>query len=233
MSGFRVGTSGFAYREWVGSFYPDGTRGRDMLSRYAERFDTVELNTTFHHTPPPETVRTWLAEVPDGFRFTVKAHQRVTHWLKLMKPEESVPETLATARAFGPTLGAVLFQVPPRFRYREERLAAFLDALPADLRAAMEFRDPTWEAGRPLLAERGVAWVTTDADARPAAELAAEPFAYARLRRTAYTDDDLRDWATRIRNALAAGRDVWCYLKHESKATEWARRLRDLVGTAP
>ncbi|HVM11197.1 MAG TPA: DUF72 domain-containing protein [Actinomycetota bacterium] len=226
-----LGTSGFAYPEWKGVFYPPETKGEEMLPFYASRFRSVEVNYTFRRTPAETTLATWLERTPPGFRFTLKAHQRITHTRRLRDAEEPLGVFLERARRLGDRLGPTLFQLPPTFEHDPQALEAFLTLLPDDLRFAFEFRHPSWEAARPVLAERGVAWCVAETDEGPAGAMAWEPFGYLRLRKESYADEELVVWAERIRDALAAGRDVHCYLKHEEKGTgpRYAMKLKELI----
>jgi len=187
-----LGTSGFAYDEWVGSFYPEGTRREDMLASYAERFSTVEINYTFRRLPSERTLLAWRERVPEGFRFALKANQRITHTLRLADADEAVGLFLERSRLLGDRLGPILFQCPPSLRFDRALLERFLGGLPPVL-AAMEFRHPSWEEARDLLAEQGVAWVVAETDERPApdGEVPADPFAFLRLRRPSYGEDEL------------------------------------------
>lgn len=212
-----VGTSGFAYPEWKGTFYPEGTKDREMLPVYASRLPSVEINYTFRRQPAEKTLLTWREITPDGFLFTLKAHQRITHTLRLRDAGESVNYFLERARLLGDRLGCVLFQCPPSLKYDRELIEGFLGTLPPELRAAMEFRHPSWTEAKPLLAERGVAWCLAETDETTYAGDALDPgpLAYLRLRKTAYEEDELAAWAARIRAALSNDSDVFCYLKHE------------------
>jgi uncharacterized protein YecE (DUF72 family) len=214
-----LGTSGFAYGEWKGPFYPEGLKNREMLSFYAGRFPSVEINYTFRQQPSEKTLAGWVAQTPEEFRFALKGHQRVTHWLRLADAEESVSTFLDRARALGERLGPILFQCPPTLRFDRELIESFAGYLPPVARFAMEFRHPSWEEARPILRDLGVGWCTADTDDRPADRIEVEPFAYLRLRKEEYGDDDLAAWAERITSALQAGRDVFCYFKHEEKET--------------
>ena len=211
-----VGTSGFDFPEWKGSFYPETLRRREMLAYYAERLGSVEINYSFRHELSPETVANWCASTPDDFVFSVKAHQRLTHWQRLTAPDESLERFLQAARRLGHRLGPILFQTPPNLRADLALVERFLERLPGEMRFAFEFRHDSWNATGPLLAERGVAWCVAETDESPfEAELPVGPFVYLRLRRTAYGHDRLVDWARRIDAARAEGRDVFCYFKHE------------------
>jgi uncharacterized protein YecE (DUF72 family) len=212
-----VGTSGFDYPEWKGSFYPSTLKRREMLPFYAERFRSVEINYTFRREPTADVLRAWRAATREGFLFALKAHQRITHWQRLSAADHAVDRFLALARTLEDRLGPILFQLPPNLTADRDLLRRFLDRLPDDLRVAFEFRHPSWRAAAPLLAERGVAWCLAETDAQPFRDTALPPgpYVYLRLRRTTYGRADLTAWAERIREASSAGRDVFCYFKHE------------------
>lgn len=231
----HVGTSGFAFPEWKhGVFYPEGTRDKDMLTYYASRLPSVEINYTFRRSPAEKTLLTWREITPEGFVFTLKAHQRITHTLRLRDAGEAVEIFLEKARLLGNRLGCTLFQCPPTLKYDPGLLDGFLRILPPELHAALEFRHESWTEARPALAERGVAWCVSDTDEHPFTEPslgATGSLVYLRLRRQAYEDGDLKGWAGRIGEALACGADVFCYLKHEDGGAgpRWAERLAALV----
>jgi uncharacterized protein YecE (DUF72 family) len=211
-----VGTSGFDYPQWRGSFYPASLRRQDMLAYYASRFGSVEINYTFRHEASVETLASWRAATQSGFVFSLKAHQRLTHWQRLSAPDDATERFLAGARTLGDRLGPILFQLPPTLRADPELLDRFVARLPADLRFAFEFRHDSWKGIDRLLEPQGIARCVaeTDEDAFRE-ELPAGPFVYLRLRRTSYGRARLRTWARRIGEATAAGRDVFCYFKHE------------------
>jgi uncharacterized protein YecE (DUF72 family) len=230
-----VGTSGFAFPQWKGIFYPEGTRDKDMLAFYASRLPSVEINYTFRRSPAEKTMVTWREVTPDGFVFTLKAHQRITHTLRLRDAGEAVDLFLDKARLLGDRLGCALFQCPPTLKYDRDLLEGFLRTLPPELQAALEFRHASWEEAKPILAERGVAWCVAETDdvrfTEPSLGVTGG-LVYLRLRREAYEDDDQKAWAGRIGEALAGGADVFCYLQHAdgAAAPRWATRLAELVG---
>lgn len=233
-----VGTSGFAYDEWRGPFYPDDIRPTDMLAFYAERFGSVEINYTFRKEPSERTIRTWARTAPEGFMFSVKAHQRITHWLRLSDAADAVDAFVERIRPLGEHLGPVLFQCPPTLERDDALLRRFMRTLPKGLRFAFEFRHPSWAASRTILERAGLAWCHTDVGETSAGgvgDLTTTPFAYLRLRREEYTQDELRLWAERVSSAVAAGSDVFCYFKHEEAGTgpALAARLRELVEGRP
>ncbi|MGH2724218.1 MAG: DUF72 domain-containing protein [Actinomycetota bacterium] len=229
-----VGTSGFAYQEWKGPFYPEGLKDGDMLPFYSSRFPSVEINYTFRRAPSPKTVAAWGERSPEGFRFALKAHQRITHTLRLADADEAVGAFLERARGLGDRLGPILFQCPPSLRFDRALIERFVGYLPPTFAWAMEFRHPSWEEARELLAEQGVAWCVAETDEREAGAPTWEPFGYLRLRKEAYGEEDLAAWASAIHGATEAGRDVYCYFKHEEggDAPGYARRLAELAAQA-
>ncbi|MBI4258965.1 MAG: DUF72 domain-containing protein [Actinobacteria bacterium] len=232
---FYLGTSGFSYQEWKGPFYPEGLRDREMLSFLASRFPSVEINYTFRQQPSERTLAGWVEETPPSFRFSLKGHQRITHWMRLAGADEAVSSFLDRARQLGDRLGPILFQCPPSLRFDRSLIESFVGYLPPIARFAMEFRHPSWEEARPILAAQGVAWCTAETDETGTVQESWKPFGYLRLRKLEYTDDELKAWADRIGTALADGRDVYCYLKHEEKAVgpRFAERLAELTGLEP
>jgi uncharacterized protein YecE (DUF72 family) len=206
-----------------------------MLSYYASRFPSVEINYTFRRFPTEKALTAWREQTPDAFRFTLKANQRITHFKKLRDVDEDVRDFLKAASTLGERLGTVLYQCPPSLHYDRALLDAFVGYLPPAPRAAMEFRHPSWVEARDLLLDRGIAWCvaeTDDKDPKPE-DLSWEPAGYLRLRKTEYSDDELGVWAGRMREALEAGADIFCYFKHEDEgaSTKMAERLVELVAT--
>src|SRR5436853_6670198 len=139
-----VGTSGYNYPEWKGSFYPEKLPAAKMLPYYAERFETVEINYTFYRTPNEKILAGWNRETPERFRLTLKAPKRIRHIAQLRDCADLLQYFLRTAATLGPKLGAILFQLPPYFRKDLAVLDAFLGILPADTCAAFEFRHASW-----------------------------------------------------------------------------------------
>jgi uncharacterized protein YecE (DUF72 family) len=231
-----LGTSGYSYDEWKHDvFYPEGLKNREMLSYYSRQLNSVEINYTFRRFPSEKTIETWRAETPEGFRFALKASQRITHFKRLADADDDVRSFLERAAMLRERLGCVLFQCPPSLEYDRRLIEAFVGYLPPTVRAAMEFRHPSWRAARELLLEHGVAWCVAETDENdPRAEdLAWEPYGFLRLRKTSYADEELAGWADRIRDALAAGGDVFCYFKHEDlgASPQMAKRLEDILGS--
>jgi uncharacterized protein YecE (DUF72 family) len=227
-----LGTSGFAYAEWKGPFYPEDLKDREMLHFFASKFPSVEINYTFRRQPSEKTLATWREQTEEGFTFALKAHQRITHTLRLRDADESVSTFLDRAKQLGDRLGPILFQCPPSLRFDRALIESFLAFLPGNVRCAMEFRHPSWEEARPILRDQGVAWCTAETDASSGGEPSFEPFGYLRLRKETYTDEEIAAWAERLRPALAEGHDVYTYFKHEDKGAGpiFAERLAGLVG---
>jgi uncharacterized protein YecE (DUF72 family) len=251
-----VGTSGFAYKEWVGPFYPPGTKGPAMLGYYAGQFSSVEVNYTFRRSPTLSMMEGWSAAVgpgegADGFVFALKANQGITHFARLKDTGERLGRFLEAVAPLGPRLGPVLFQCPPNLKYDPDVLDGFLAdlaATPDSHRYAMEFRHPSFDADevRAKLAAAGVALCVADpppggtpgppGDDQPARFAPTGDFAYVRLRGTGYDAETLEGWGTSFRSALEEGTDVYCYLKHEDSAAgprDAAILKRTAVGYRP
>ena len=214
----RTGTSGFSYPAWEGHFYPPGTKRPEMLSFYAGKLGAVEINNTFYRMPKADLLERWRDSVPESFRFVLKASRRITHHQRLKDADDSVEYLFDTAKVLGEQLGPFLFQLPPYLRRDDDRLAAFLERLPAGLRAAFEFRHASWfdDAVFALLEEAGAALCVADAGGDHDAPLVATTdFGYLRLRREGYDEAALRSWADRIRRQ--PWRETYVFFKHEDE----------------
>ena len=223
-----TGTSGFSYPEWHGAFYPAELPAADRLAYYAARLPAVEINQTFYRMPRASLLAQWAAQVPDAFRFAVKASRKITHQKRLADVGEETKYLVDTARALGEKLGPLLFQLPPTLKLDLERFDRFLDALPGGTLAALEARHASWrdDAVFARLRERGLAWVVTEDDEGKAPELVATaPWLYLRLRRTDYDRAALAGWAEQLR--AAAPVQAFAFFKHEDGAvgTKWAMEL--------
>src|SRR6266849_5222847 len=200
----RIGTSGYNYPEWRGSFYPEKFAASKMLPYYAERFSTVEINYTFYRMPNAKTIAGWDAETPAGFCFALKAPKRITHDARLKDVDEPLRYFLDTARKLGPKLGPILFQLPPNFKKDLGRLGDLLARLPPGLRYAFEFRHASWHADD-----------LYDQLRRSNAALCIADFGYLRLRDEGYTEGDLSEWSGRVTRLAERWRDTFVYFKHE------------------
>ena len=225
-----VGTSGYSYKEWKGTFYPSDLPAAKMLPYYAEHFGSVEINNTFYRMPEAKTLEKWAGEVGNTFLFVLKAPQRITHQKKLAGAEDDVRHFLDVANVLGPKLGPLLFQLPPYFRKDVEKLRAFLSLIPAGCRVALEVRHDSWydEEVYDALREHDAALCAADTDevADPAALVVpTSSWGYLRLRRTDYSDEQLTAWRARI--AGQPWSDTFVFFKHEDegKGPAFARRF--------
>lgn len=218
---WQVGTSGFSYDEWVGTFYPEDLPAKERLSYYASKLPAVEINNTFYRMPKASVLEGWASQVGEDFRFVLKASQKITH-MKRLKPEcaDETQYLLRTAGTLGARLGPLLFQLPPNLKRDLDRLDGFLALLPEGTRAAFEFRHESWRddevAAR--LRARNLALCSADVDDEDEPPVVATAdYGYLRLRRTAYDDDALRRWRDR---AIAAGwAEAYLFFKHEDEGT--------------
>lgn len=227
-----AGTSGFSYKEWKGSFYPEDLPADRMLAYYAERLPAVEINNTFYRMPKPELLASWAAQVPADFRFALKASQRITHIKRLKEVDGEVKFLLGAARQLGDKLGPVLYGLPPNLKKDVPRLAAFLALLPSDVKAAFEFRNPTWHDAEvfALLKSAGAALCVADDEKGTTPLEATTPWGYLRLRREDYGEKDLAAWAERVR--AAGWTEAYVFFKHEEEgaAPALAARFAELAG---
>jgi len=198
------GTSGYNYEPWRGPFYPEDLPKSKMLSYYASRFDTVEINYSFYRKPTAKLLGGWAAQVPEHFRFALKAWQRITHHTRLREPELASAFADA-ARTLGPRLAPILYQLPPNLKVDGPLLRDFLHQ--------SWFGDDTFHA----LQDFGAALCIAESDELATPRVRTAPFGYLRLRRAEYDDTQLSDWATWVRGA-GFERDVYCYFKHEDEA---------------
>lgn len=231
----RVGTSGWSYDEWKGPFYPDDLASSEMLGWYAQRLGAVEVNNTFYRMPKRNVLEQWAEQVPDDFRFVIKASRRITHNAKL-GPEAKDPLDFLTGNlsALGSRFGALLLQTPPWLKADLDLLRAFLDWIPEGVRAAFEFRSTSWfEASvYELLAERGHAFVAADTG-NPEKDpplVAGGGWCYARLRKESYDDGELEQWAERIAALDVADRFVFFKHEDEGAGPRLAARFVELLG---
>jgi uncharacterized protein YecE (DUF72 family) len=232
----RVGTSGYSYKPWKGSFYPANLPDSEMLPYYASRLGVVEINNTFYRMPTKGLLAKWADAVPEDFCFVLKAPQRITHQKRLSpQTAEDLAFFLETASLLGSRLGAVLFQLPPFFKKDAERLRDFLARLPGSVRAAFEFRHASWldEEVYEALRDRGAALCSADTDDagdEGVPIVATAPWGYLRLRRSDYSDADLAAWAERV--SRQPWSDAFVFFKHEDegKGPAHAERFKREVG---
>ena len=215
-----VGTSGYSYKEWKGSFYPEKIPAKDMLRFYSERLSTVEINATFYRMPQKSMLENWKEQVPGTFRFSLKAPQRITHFKRLKDTEEETKYFFETASVLDGQLGVVLFQLPPNMKKDLPRLEAFLNDLPQQLFTAFEFRHPTWfdDDVLEVLRNQNRALVVSDTDDMPATHIdKTADWGYLRLRRVNYSEENLAEWHQRIREQ--DWKETFVFFKHEDEGT--------------
>ena len=213
-----VGTSGYSYKEWKGNFYPEDLPAKEMLSFYAGRLPAVEINNTFYRLPQASMVENWKEQVPESFRFSIKATQRITHIKRLKNCEEETKYLIETASLLGERLGVVLFQLPPNSKKDSERLRDFFEYLPPETSAAFEFRHESWhdEETLNLLREKNCSLVVSDTDEKPLDSITSTAdWGYLRLRRTSYSDEELAAWMKRVKEQK--WKDAFVFLKHEDE----------------
>ncbi len=228
----RAGTSGFSYKEWKGPFYPDKLPDKEMLSFYAERLSTVEINNTFYRMPKPSVLEGWTRKVPEDFSFVLKASRRITHHTRLQEASyDSVEYLWSVARALGAHLGPILFQLPPNLKKDAHRLSTFAASLPPGMRAAFEFRNESWFDNETFetLRRHGHALCLADTEELDEPEIVGTGnWGYLRLRRESYTDDALRGWLEAI--DAQSWKECFVFFKHEDDgaAPRLAARLLEL-----
>ena len=227
-----AGTSGFSYKEWKGSFYPEDLPAERMLAYYAERLPSVEINNTFYRMPKPALLESWAAEVSPEFRFVLKASQRITHFKRLKDAASEVEYFFGVASTLGERLGPVLVQLPPNLKKDLPRLEAFLATLPAGARPAFEFRHPSWFEDDVFDALRGTGAALCVAEDEELATplVATAGWGYLRLRRQDYDDAAVAGWADRVRGQTWS--EAYVFFKHEDAgagprlAGEFLERIR-------
>ena len=230
----HVGTSGYSYKEWKGNFYPEELPAKEMLSYYSRRLPAVEINNTFYRLPQATMIENWKEQVPDEFRFSIKATQRITHIKRLNNVVEETKYLLDTSGLLGERLGVVLFQLPPNMKKDSGRLKSFLESLPSDIRVAFEFRHETWfdDETFDLLRKKDRALVVSDTDEKPLSEIIGTAgWGYLRLRRTSYNENDLDDWMKRVKDQK--WKDAFVFFKHEDEGVgpKLAARFLELAQT--
>jgi uncharacterized protein YecE (DUF72 family) len=229
---FYVGTSGYAYKEWKGSFYPEDLPAKRMLHYYGEHFRSVEINNTFYRMPTAALLQTWAGEVPADFRFVLKASLRITHQHRLVDADEDVGYLLDVAGTLEQRLGAILFQLPPNLKKDVARLDTFLDLLPASRRVAFEFRHPSWFDDEVFALLRAHQAALCIAEAEGDLEVpcvATADWGYLRLRRPDYSEVELRAWVARLRQQ--GWQDAFVFFKHEEagRGPQLAQRFLELA----
>src|SRR5262245_6594511 len=217
---FFVGTSGFMYKEWKGSFYPKKFSDKKMLNYYAQHLLSVEMNSTFRHLPTAKAVEAWAKQVPKSFRFVLKAHQSITHFKRLNNVESETDDFLQIASLLGKQLGPILVQLPPNFRKEIPRLSAFLDHVDGRAKFAFEFRHPSWLDDEPVKCLRTYRAALCIADAKDLPKtglIRTTNWGYLRLRREKYPKKDLLKWIQQVKSMR--WKEAYVFFKHEDSGT--------------
>lgn len=216
----RIGTSGYEYPHWRGIFYPEDLPRKRWFGFFVEHYDTVEVNNTFYRLPAERVFDAWREQAPAGFLYALKFSSYGTHRKRLREPAEPIERYVGRARRLESHLGPILVQLPPRWRCNLGRLADFVALLPASLRWAIEFRDPSWLCPEvfDLLAAHRLALCVHDLLPRHP-RLATADFVYLRFHGGDYAGRYSRQFlaaeARRIRQDLAADRDVFAYFNND------------------
>jgi uncharacterized protein YecE (DUF72 family) len=236
----HVGCSGWVYKHWRGIFYPEGLPQKRWFERYAEEFDTVEINASFYRLPLASTFERWRDKAPPGFHYAVKVNRFITHMKKLLDCEAEVDRFIALARPLGDKLGPLLYQLPPSLKLDLQRLERFLERLPTDLTHVFEFRNKDWYVPETyaLLDRHGAAFCVHDMPGSKTERIAAGPVAYVRFHGGEgkywgrYSDEGLLSWTDWVVEQTRSGRSVWCYFNNDihGHAIEDARTLKSMVG---
>jgi uncharacterized protein YecE (DUF72 family) len=229
-----AGASGYSFKEWYGTFYPDKLKPDAMLAWYAARLPTVEINNTFYRMPAKAVLEKWVATTPTEFRFAIKASRRITHMARLQEDaRDSVDYLYRQLAALQGQRGPVLFQLPPHLKLDLPRLQSFLQMLPPEHGAAFEFRHDSWfdDTVYAALREAGAALVVSEReDGSPPPLVQTTDWGYVRLRLEEYSDDALHEWALRL--AATCWREIYAFFMHEPTAPDYALRLMQQFANA-
>jgi len=235
----HIGTSGWYYDHWKGTFYPEDLLSDHFLAYYARYFQTAEVNNTFYHLPTEKAMADWRDTVPAGFIFAVKASRYITHMKKLKEPRQTLPVFLKRVEILGDKLGPILFQLPPYWHFNLERLKAFLQALPRDFRYAFEFRDESWinDITNEVLAEHNATFCIYDFAGTQAPKIVTSDLVYVRLHGPEaayagqYNTETLAEWAKDFLAWKRRGKQIYCYFDNDEAgyAAQDALRLKEMV----
>lgn len=239
----RIGTSGWHYKHWIGTFYPPKTPPAKMLAYYSERFDTVELNNSFYHLPKKPSLEAWRDSTPQDFLFAAKGSRFLTHMKKLKDAGPGLERFLDAIETLGAKLGPILFQLPPNWELDLDRLQTFLVLLPVHHRYAFEFRNASWSvrAVYDLLAQHKAAYCAFHLAGKHSPIELTSDFVYVRLHgpggkyQGSYSDAVLREWADRVRVWRRELKAIYIYFDNDEAgyATADALRLKNLIAKNP
>jgi uncharacterized protein YecE (DUF72 family) len=235
----RIGCSGWVYKHWRGILYPEGLAQTRWFARYAEEFDTVEINNSFYRLPPASTFEKWRKQAPPGFCYAVKANRFLTQAKKLKDCEEPLERMMNSVRSLADRLGPMLYQLPPKMNLNLERLESFLQVLPKGVNSVFEFRNTSWYVHETyaLLDRYGASFCVHDMPGSASERIAVGPIAYVRFHGGEgkywgrYSDEGLLGWTDWILGQSRQGRSVWCYFNNDihGHAIHDARTLKSMV----
>lgn len=211
-----AGTSGYAFKEWKGNFYPQDLKDAGMLGYYASKFPAVEINNTFYRLPKENVLRDWAAQVPETFTFALKASQRITHYTRLKEESATLVDFLLKNTAtLGTRLGPILFQLPPNMKKDVDRFRGFLGLLPADRRYVFEFRHDSWFDSEvyDAMRERDIAMCIAEQDDFKCPVVCTSTWGYLRLHKLDYSEGSLVDWAKCV--TAQQWTDAYVFFKHD------------------
>ena len=238
----RIGCSGWAYKHWRGILYPEGLPQRLWFDRYAQDFDTVEINNSFYRLPPCSTFEKWRDQAPAGFCYTVKANRFLTQAKKLKECEEPLERMMSAVRCLGDRLGPMLYQLPPSMKINLDRLRDFLELVPKDVVNVFEFRDKSWyvEDTYNLLDRYDASFCVHDMLGSASERIAVGRIAYLRFHGSEgkywgrYSDGDLLSWGDWILDQAREGTPVWCYFNNDihGHAVHDALTLKAMIAQA-
>ena len=239
----HIGTSGWHYRHWIGTFYPVGTKSAEQFDFYKQSFSTVEINNSFYRLPSPEVFKSWRKESPGEFLFVVKASRFITHNKKLKDPEESIKRFFSNVRHLKEKLGPILFQLPPSWKKNAERLEAFLGVLPKKYRYVFEFRNTTWYDDEivSLLKRHNCAFCIYELAGHTSPPYVTANFVYVRLHgpgnakyQGSYTERQLKEWAAQCQEWKREGLDVFVFFDNDEQgyAAFNAKSFKSLIAVS-
>ena len=226
-----AGTSGYAFKEWKGAFYPKELKNDGMLAFYAQRFPAVEINNTFYRLPKENVLLDWAAQVPDTFTFALKASQRITHYARLKEESaDTVEFLLKNTRALGSRLGPIRFQQPPNLKKDANRFRGFLGLLPPERRYVFEFRHESWfdEEVFSAMRERDIAMCISEQDDFKCPVVCTASWGYLRLHRLNYDEAALGEWAKCVTSQ--SWTDAYVFFKHDEGVGSGPPAVTTFVG---
>lgn len=221
----HIGTSGWFYKHWKENFYPSKLPPKEYLSHYSKYFSTVEVNNSFYHLIKNETIENWLKMVPDDFLFAVKASRYITHIKRLKDAENSITVFMESIKSFNEKLGPILFQLPPNFAFKPERLEGFLKLLPDDYKYSFEFRDKNWfnQETYDILKSHNISLCIYDLSGYQSPKEITADFVYMRFHGSIvlgsgeYREKELEEFCDYIKEIKSKDKEIFCYFNNDTE----------------